>query len=105
MMKFVSEPIEVTTEGETHKPVRFIWRGEEFTITDLESTWQDWGYAAGAPARTSWRLRRHRNYYRVKTTAGRKFEIYLDRKDKEARRWYIYREISDEDEGVVQQSD
>ena len=93
-MEFVSEPIEVTTEGETQKPARFTWRGDEYVITELETIWQDWGYAAGAPTQTNWRLRRHRNYYRVKTSDGRSFEIYLDRKDKRQRRWYLFREIS-----------
>jgi hypothetical protein len=104
-MEFVSEQIEVKTEGEVFKPVGFTWRGREFTIGDLERTWQDWGYAAGAPVRTNWRLRRHRNYYRVRTTDGRTFEIYLDRKDQTTKKWYLYREITSEEQQETDEKD
>jgi len=79
-------------EDEPLKPISFKWHNEEFHIEKILRTWQDWGFPAGAPRKKNWRLRRHRNYYRVLAGRGRVFEIYLDRKGPEPT-WVLYREL------------
>ena len=87
-----SEEIEVECEGEPSSPVSFMWRGEEFRIEEILRSWHDWGFPAGAPRRKNWRLRRHRNYFKVRAEGGRIFEIYMDRKTPQ-HTWVLYREI------------
>jgi hypothetical protein len=91
-----SEKIVVTCqegdENEPLSPTSFTWHNEEFHITKIQRSWQDWGFPAGAPRKKNWRLRRHRNYYRVLTESGRVFEIYLDRKTPQPT-WILYKEL------------
>jgi hypothetical protein len=94
-MEIYSEKIEVEGEGEPVRPVSFTWRGQEFQIERILRTWQDWGFPAGSPKRKTWVLRRHRNYFTVRTVGGRIFEIYLDRKAA-SRTWILYREITEQ---------
>ena len=91
-MNLYSEKIDVECEGEPAQPVSFIWRDEEFRIEEILRAWQDWGFPAGAPRRKAWNLRRHRNYFKVRTECGRVFEIYMDRKTPEFV-WVLYREL------------
>ena len=95
-MKLYSETIDVkcesASEDEPSRPVSFTWRGEEFRIEEILSGRQDWGFPAGAPKKKTWILRKHRNYYRVRTEGGRIFEIYMDRKTPELT-WVLYREL------------
>ena len=97
-MKLYSETIDVicesTSEDEPSKPVSFTWRDEGFHIEEILSGRQDWGFPAGAPKKKTWILRRHRNYYKVRTEGGRIFEIYMDRKTPDLR-WILYRELDD----------
>lgn len=94
-MEIYSEKIEVEGEGEPMRPVSFTWRSQQFRIERILRTWQDWGFPPGSPKRKTWILRRHRNYFTVRTTEGRIFEIYLDRKAA-SRTWILYRELTDE---------
>ena len=91
-MRMYSEKIEVECEGEPSRPVSFRWNDEEFAIEQILRTWQDWGFPRGSPRRKNWRLRRHRNYFRVRTAGDRVFEIYMDRKTPEPT-WVLYREL------------
>lgn len=93
-MQLYSEKIEVKCEGELLRPVSFRWSDEEFRIDKILRSWQDWGFPAGSPRRKNWRLRRHRNYFKVRTESGRVFEIYMDRKTSEPT-WILYRELDD----------
>jgi hypothetical protein len=91
-MEIYSEKIEVEGAGEPVKPVSFRWRDKEFRIDQILRIWQDWGFAAGSPRKKTWRLRRHRTYFEVRTEDGRTFEIYLDRKGPQLD-WVLYREL------------
>ena len=95
-MTLYSEKISVTCESESDdspsRPVAFTWRKQEFRIAEILSSRQDWGFPAGAPKRKAWNLRRHRNYFKVRTECGRVFEIYMDRKTPELT-WALYREL------------
>jgi len=95
-MRLYSEKIAVTCESESEdaplRPVSFKWRNEEFRIEEILKSRQDWGFPAGAPKKKTWILRRHRNYYKVRTECGRVFEIYMDRKTPQ-HTWVLYREL------------
>jgi len=93
MSQFFSEKIEVKIDQVKKAPVSFIWNKKEYIITVLIAVWQDWGFPKGSPKAKTWRLRHHRNYYRVQTKEDEVFEIYLDRKNKnEEGEWYLYQE-------------
>ena len=97
-MKLYSEIIDVkcesASEDEPSQPVSFKWRDCEFRIEEILKGRQDWGFPAGAPKKKTWILRRHRNYFTVRTECGRTFEIYMDRKRPEFK-WVLYRELDD----------
>jgi len=93
--KFISRAIEVIRDEKTNDPVSFIWNDREYKITAIIAAWPDWGFSAGAPKRKSWRMRRHRNFYRVETAAGEVFELYHDRGLKlEGGQWILHSRIS-----------
>lgn len=78
-MEFICERIYVET-GEGGRPKSFIWRGKKYEIKEVEQSWQDFGFSARqSPKRHGWRTRHHRNFFRVVTTEGEKFELYLER--------------------------
>jgi Family of unknown function (DUF6504) len=92
MHRFIDETVEVERAGDLPEPVRFRWRGESFEILEVQQRWSDWHFGAGS-YRKSWRNRRHRNYYRVRTAEG-VYELYLDRNVPDpAGRWILYQEI------------
>ena len=94
--RFIDEEIDVTVEGEVSAPTEFTWRDEVYPIVHIVHQWPDWGFAAGSSQR-SWRTRRHRNYYRVETSSGSLWELYLDRNTSDGRpRWFLYQELDRE---------
>ncbi len=72
---FISEEIEVNAENGT--PKKFIWRDVEYSVEKILSSRVDRRFGKAAPKKKTWRLRHHRNYYRLKTDKGI-FEIYQD---------------------------
>ncbi len=91
--QFISEQIRVTTDGEIKQPVSFIWKGTEYQVTEIILSWFDWGFPPGASQR-DWRTRRHRNYYRVRTSSGELFELYLDRATPSGNsEWFLYQRL------------
>jgi hypothetical protein len=95
--EFLGRGIEVVTEGDPRVPVGFRLGSRDHRIAEILEAWQDHGFGRVAPLRKNWRLRRHRNYYRVRTDEGEVFEIYYDRgiglRHPERRRWYAYRRL------------
>jgi len=92
----ISEPVQVemTDSGERlREPKAFVWRGERYEVAQVESMWTDTGFVAGERTRT-WYRRRHRNCWRVKTTAGEVYELYLDRGGGR-RTWILARRVDE----------
>jgi hypothetical protein len=70
-------------------PSGFIWRGQTFHVAELLLEWSDFArrgtmqhnmtpaHAAAAATKGSWGVGRY--HFRVRTDAGRVFEIYYDR--------------------------
>lgn len=77
--KFISQAISVSRDEANGNPVSFIWNGRVYVIKEIIAVWPDYGFPPGSPRRKNWRMRRHRNYYRVETVDGEVFELYHDR--------------------------
>jgi hypothetical protein len=95
--KFIGKDIEVTTGGDIKVPVSFRLNNRDYIIADILEQWPDYGYGKQPPKRKKWYHRRHRNYYRVKTTEGDVFEIYYDRgtnlKHPDLKKWFLARQL------------
>ena len=93
--EFLGEQIEVTEGDGVDGPARFVLRGVAYETAEVELAWQDHGHPRGVK-HPSWRTRRHRNYFRIRTTSGERFRIYLDRGTKRdaPRRWVAERRIA-----------
>lgn len=116
--RFVGESITVSfdakpvLEKKPGVPDRFEWRGDAFEIESVLREWHDYSrrgraasnmrptHAAAAEARGSWGV--GRDYYRVRVTCGRVFEIYYDRAPRDVRRrkgeWFLFRELASEED-------
>ena len=96
--RLIARPIEVETAGQVRTPVAFTLAGRRHEVEHVLEMWQDHGFGRAAPLKKNWRLRHHRNYYRVRTTEGEVFEIYLERsrvglRHGKPRKWYVSRQL------------
>lgn len=110
---FIDEVIEVefdtplAREKSPTCPNRFAWQGQLHQVAETLAEWSDFtrrGRAArnmrpthAALAATRGSLGVGRFFFRVRTQAGRVFEIYYDRAPKDAAHrkgaWFIFREL------------
>ena len=72
--QFFSREIKVTVSGELKVPISFRLHEREYVISDILQAWHDYGFGRSPLRHRKWWLRRHRNYYRVRTTEGEVFE-------------------------------
>jgi len=95
--QFYAREIEVTTGSEVQVPASFRLGDQEYVISQILDAWHDYGFGRSPLRHKKWWQRRHRNYYRIKTTQGEIFEIYFDRgtslKHPEYRKWFLYRQL------------
>ena len=92
-----SREIEVTIDSEVKSPTSFHLGDHEYIISQIIEAWHDYGFGRSPLRHRNWWQRRHRNYYRVKTTQDEVFEIYYDRgtslKHPERKKWFLYRQL------------
>lgn len=109
---FVGEPIAVEfdeaplLEKVPHCPDHFVWRGQKYAVVEKLGEWHDYrrrGHMARnmaprhlttASKRGSWGV--GRDYFRVRTDAGRTFDLYYDRAPSAGGPkggWFLYREF------------
>lgn len=95
--QFIGKEIAVVTGGEVKEPVSFILDGRKYEIIEITEYWPDHGFGKTPPKRARWYHRRHRNYYRVKTTDGETYEMYYDRgtglDHPEFKKWFLTRRL------------
>jgi hypothetical protein len=118
-IRFIGEAVDVEFDEEpalTKKPgcpSRFIWRGETHHIVEKLKEWHDFGrrgrmahnmrpaHLVAAGRRGSWGV--GRDYYSVRTAAGRVFDLYYDRAPGTAGdrygAWFLYREMGEAEPG------
>ena len=111
--RFISEVISVQFDDapalmkKPGAPDRFDWRERTFHVGEKLKEWHDYGrrgrmahnmrpaHLRAARRRGSWGV--GRDYYRVRTTCGRVFDIYYDRAPKTAGwrhgQWILCREL------------
>lgn len=114
-VSFINEPIQAvfhetpTLEKKPGLPIGFIWREQQFVITQLLSEWHDYErrgrmkrnmsveHSRSASKSGSWGV--GQDYYRVRTSVGRIFELYYDRAPQDVDRrkggWYLFRELEE----------
>lgn len=115
-VRFIDDEVEVEFDSppalskKPGPPDLFRWGCEEFHISEVVSTWFDFGrrgdmaknmapaHLEAAARRGSWGVGRF--YFRVLTTDGRAFDLYYDRAPREAGDrtglWVLWRELSAE---------
>jgi len=95
--QFFGQEIKVTVSGEVKVPASFRLGEREYVISEIIADWANHGFGQSPLRRKRWWQRRHRNYYRVKTTEGEVFEIYYDRgthlEHPERKKWFLYRQL------------
>ena len=96
--EFIGRPIEVKTTGEVRVPASFRLGHREYRVAEILEMWQDHGFGTASPRKKSWRLRHHRTCFRVRTTEGEVYELYLDRArvglhHGAPRRWFLSRRL------------
>jgi len=95
--QFFGREVDVSVSGEVKAPVSFRVDEREYVISEIIAAWPDHGFGPSTGRGKRWWQRRHRNYYRVKTTEGEVFEIYYDRgtslKYPERRKWFLHRQL------------
>jgi hypothetical protein len=112
--RFINEPIEVgfvsppALQKITGPPDSFTWRGAEYIILEIVNEWHNYErrgrmarnmsdrHSARSTKKGSWGV--GQDYYRVRTSTGRYFDIYYDRapRDSDHREgeWFLDRELS-----------
>jgi hypothetical protein len=97
--RFVCEPLSSVETEKGGVPVSFKWKDREYRVESVLRQWQDYDYSSVAVKKT-WRTRRHRNYFHVRTDSGAAFEIYCDRGTKLAagKQWVLSSELGDGEE-------
>ena len=93
--RFYGERIKVETVDQSFHPSAFVWHGQRYVINRIIHSWPDSGYAKFTTNKGDWRSRHHRNYFVVRTDAGRVFKIYHDRgvKKESPRVWILNEEL------------
>lgn len=91
-MRFICEKIEVIYDQENFTIKSFTWKGKEYKIIEILSTWQDWKFPSSLAGKHTWLQRWHRNYFVIKTDTNEVFEIYLDRKGGK-REWILLKKL------------
>lgn len=94
MPTFIGQPVTVQQAAEGPEPARFHWKDHMYEVSEVVQAWSDWHFGEGSHRR-SWRNRRHRNYYRVRTPEGL-FELYADRGIRgEIQEWILVQQLED----------
>ena len=99
--QFISEPIKPDTTtfvtarmatGEPGLPMRFVWRGRMFQITEVLETWRKTGPCRHGSGERY--VRRH--FYKIRTDSGSIMTIYFDRqyrlRSQRTIRWWLLSE-------------
>lgn len=112
-IKFIAQEVSVfydeppALEKKPGCPDGFLWQESRFEIVEMIKEWHDYrrrgrmarnmqpAHAAVAEHRGSWGV--GRDYYRVRTSEGRVFDLYFDRAPKDVDRrkgaWFLFREL------------
>ena len=102
-VEFIGKAIEVELgEGEMPSPVGFRLGKKEHRVTEVLQRWEEQGFGQQIPGHLERRSQGQRVYYRVRTSEGEVYELYVDRQTsrrlgkrrQEKSRWFAHRRIS-----------
>ncbi|PKM47846.1 MAG: hypothetical protein CVV03_01305 [Firmicutes bacterium HGW-Firmicutes-8] len=79
MTKFVDKRVEVRCDGK-NAPLAFRWNGRWAPVNRILEIWKDTG--------AWWDGEAEKTFYRLETSAGGLYELYLDNADQT---WFLYR--------------
>jgi len=88
--ELISEEIEVRFQERPGPPTSFLWRGQEHHIVEIEEV------RRFIDRRAAWWRRRHRDYYRLRTSDGQRYEIYHQRGVRH-KGWVLYRQLAEDE--------
>jgi hypothetical protein len=91
--EFFCEKIKVSWDGAPQEGDSFTWRGQEYQIRTILTSWRKWRTPETVSHKT-WRTRRHQNFYHIRTQTGETFEIFLDRTNKANPEWFLRKRLS-----------
>jgi hypothetical protein len=116
-LHFIGEPIDVyfnqppLLEKKPGPPDAFTWREERYLISEVLSEWHDYrrrgsmkrnmrpAHLTTAERRGSWGV--GQDFFRVRTTDGRIFDLYYDRAPQDIDRrkgaWFLDKELAEQD--------
>ena len=101
-VEFIGKPIEVELSGEpAGAPVTFRLGRKEYKVAEVLQHWEDHSIREGMPGRGDWRSRPQRLYYRLRTTEGAVYEVYMDwlptrrhgKRRQEKSKWFAHRKL------------
>ena len=102
-VEFIGKAIEVELgEGEAPSPVAFHLGRKEHRVAEVLQRWEDQGFGQQIPGHQDRSGHGQRVYYRVRTSDGEVYELYLDwqadrrlgKHRQEKSRWFVHRRIS-----------
>jgi len=101
-VEFIGKPIEVElSEDAAPVPVAFRLGGKEYKVADVLQRWEEHGFGQAITRHGDWRSGPQRLYYRLRTSEGEVYEVYVDwlptrrqgRRRQEKSRWFAYRRL------------
>ena len=101
-VEFIGKPIEVKlSEDAAPVPVSFRLGGKEHKVADVLQHWEEHASGQAIPRHGDWRSGPQRVYYRLRTSEGEVYEVYVDwlptrrhgTRRQEKSRWFAYRKL------------
>ncbi|MGQ9573209.1 MAG: DUF6504 family protein [Dehalococcoidia bacterium] len=102
-VEFIGKPIEVeVSEDEARTPLAFRLGRKEHRVAEVLQRWEEHAFGQAIPGRGDWRSGQQRVYYRLRTSEGEVYEVYVDwlptrrrgQRRQEKSRWFAYRRIA-----------
>jgi len=102
-VEFLGKAIEVELgEGEAPSPVAFRLGKQEHRVAEVLQRWEEQGSGQQIPGHQERRGQAQRVHYRVRTSEGEVYELYVDwqadrrlgKRRQEKSRWFVHRRIS-----------
>lgn len=101
-VEFIGKPIEVElSEDAAPIPVAFRLGRKQYKVADVLQRWEEHGSGQAIRGHDDWRPRPRRLYYRLRTSEGEVYEVYVDwlptrrqgRRRQEKSKWFVYRRL------------
>lgn len=95
-VEFIGKAIEVELgEGETPSPATFRLGKKEHRVAEVLQRWEEQGAGQQIPGHLERRDQAQRVHYRVRTSEGEVYELYVDwQASRRLSRWFAHRRIS-----------